>query len=149
MCMHEPQQARKCTRTCTHYTHARTTQIDMHTRTHMHESQHLCKCTRTHYTHAHMHTFTHVHTQMGTLMGWGKKRGLVTVTMCACVLVWVSTSLGKLSSMTFCFGQNKWVTRSELFKSYKMSPLLIHSNRVELSPYGLYVSIQFTRTAYI
>jgi len=37
-------------------------------------------------THTHTHTRTHtcIHKQ-GNLMWWGKKRGLVTVTLCACV----------------------------------------------------------------
>jgi len=43
----------------------------------------------TFYTHMRAHTHTHTHTcihKQGNLMWWGKK-GLVTVTMCACVLV--------------------------------------------------------------
>ena len=66
-----------------------------HVNASMHESQHTCKYTRMHYTHACMYIFcthkhTHIHTHtcihiQGDLIGWGKKGGLVTVTVFACV----------------------------------------------------------------
>jgi hypothetical protein len=78
----------------------------------------------------------------GNLMWWEKKRGLVTVIVCACVFVLVVASLGKHSSPTFHLLLYKWGTRSEPFKSYPKFP---HIQFI----YILYVYIWFIRHIYI
>ena len=88
------------------------THIHMYAHTHvlahvsMREPPHARKCTCTHYTHANTHAHTYVHASIhkwGNLVGWGKLRGLVTVTAFAYVLVWILASLGKHGSPAFYF----------------------------------------------
>jgi len=86
----------------THYTtHMHVPHTYMHSiHKHAHTHARTHTCTREHaqipasvqiHTHAHTHTHTCTHKQ-GNLMGWGKKRGLVTVTVCAYVFwpLWAS-----------------------------------------------------------
>ena len=61
-------------------------------------------------------------------MWWGKKRGLVTVTVYACTLYGFGPLWASIALRPFIFGKYKLGTRSELFKSYKMTTLTVLAN---------------------
>jgi len=110
------------TRTHTHtHTHAHT---QTHTRTHTHTY------TQTH-THTRTRTHTHVHILTGHFDGVGEEEGSRdSDRVCLCVLA----SLGKRSFPTFdLLAQlTELDTFIQLFKSYKMTPLKIKSDEVEM-----------------
>ena len=140
-CMHEPEHARKnmhALHACTHDTHK-------HAHTRMHTQMYTQACTNpsTHAnahartTRMHAYTFfcknTHIHKHTckqnwGNLLGWGEKgSSAYGLNFCdsdsVCLRACMGFGLfGKHSSPTFLV----LVMGSELFKSYKMAPLLIN-----------------------
>jgi hypothetical protein len=119
----------------------------MHTHAQVHASMHVPFFT-------HTHTYTHVgiHKQ-GNLVGRGKKRGLVTVTVYACVfwLLWASIASQPVISWHNLIGY-VYTALQEL----QNDPLKLNSEKVKSSNiqniygiYGKYIYIRFIRRIYV